>query len=158
MAQARTARSSASRRFDGRSTSDGVTSWQELRNFVTSPDAVRPLALRRDKNFGADSVASNSSKSDFDEKIVKWESSAAFKSCAGAPFQRKPEIRVLVSATTFTLAALGSYKINFGLDFRISHGFSRERSKTGEYGFELGSRFAAADFLHKKSGDRAAFQ
>ena len=113
--------------------------------FATSPDALRPLALRRDKNFGADKVTSNSSKRDVDEKIVNRESNPAPRSCARAPFQRKPETRVLVSATTFTLAALGSYKINFRLDSGIRHWISREGAETSEDGFEFGSgkRFRA---------------
>ena len=77
---------------------------------------------------------------------------AADSSRAGSPCQSEPEMRVLVSTTSFTRPAIPPPGLHLGGDFLLGHRLAGLRTDSAQHVAEFGGGLAPAQF----SGDQSA--
>jgi hypothetical protein len=112
-----TGRSSLSRSSGG-SGSTGVEAMMTLSaSFLESWSGVVARPVKRGRNFGREMTSANSASNSGDDTNATRPLSTTSSSRAGGPSHREPEIRTLVSTTSFTRAPFRPDDVHLALDF-----------------------------------------
>jgi len=83
---------------------------------------------------------------------------AAESNRAGGPCHSEPEIRVLVSMTSFTRPALPACSLHLGGDFLLGHGLARLGADSVQHNAEFSSGLSAAQFCGDQPAHRCRFE